>query len=107
MRVQSVPALEANAFKLQTEVLIDENYPWRAAFLAFAAALFFAFFAAFLLACEESIKTAPGGPEILDVSVELRAFAAPGARYFPGPASSGAAFARLKFPEPLVACGGR
>jgi hypothetical protein len=42
----------------------------------------------------EALPEAPGGAT------------APAARYFPGPLSSGAAFARLKFPAPLVACGG-
>jgi len=78
----------------------------KAAFFAFAAALFFAFFSAFLLA-RGSTKLAPGGPEVCPTPELGRADTAPGGRYLPGPASSGEAFARLKFPDPLVACGGR
>ena len=66
---------------------------YSASFLAFAAARFLEFFAAFLLADEdESTKAAPGGPE---VAPDPRGAAAPGARYLPGPVSSGAALAAL------------
>ena len=54
-----------------------------------------AFFAAFLLAAGSA--KAPAGPAGFPPATT-----APGARYFPGPVSSGAAFARLKFPDPLV-----
>ena len=61
---------------------------------------------AFLLA-RGSTKLAPGGPEVCPTPELGRADTAPGGRYLPGPASSGEAFLRLKFPDPLVACGGR
>jgi|Transcript_1237 hypothetical protein len=71
-------------------------------FFALAAALFFAFFAAFLLALE-SAKVAPGGPE---VAVKGNGSVERDVRYFPGLLSSGGACARLKEPVPLDPCGG-
>ena len=90
----------------QRQVTHSTTVQPKAAFFAFAAALFFAFFSAFLLA-GGSTKLAPGGPEVCPTPELGRADTAPGGRYLPGPASSGEAFARLKFPDPLVACGGR
>ena len=53
------------------------------------------------------MNVAPGGPEGCFALLLCPEAAAPGGRYLPGPASSGAASAREKLPEPLVACGGR